>query len=274
MDGRDGIRRGRARQGLGHVAPERILAPLTDAQWGYRRKGRFSVRRVEKKDKTLVGFRETDPRFVADIRECHTVMPQIASKLPELAALIDGMQARREIPQIEFIAGDAQDDFSGVALTIRHLVPLSDSDRDALVAFGQQHGFAIFLQPGGVDSVHALWPQSPKLASPFADVVPIRVAEILGGVEGAPAIVTLPPIAGDHPHLAKLTADLRRRLAEEGAREKPARLEVVLVTVPRELEIERIRLQRAFTEGDVETSRAAGSALHENLRLAGSLRPD
>jgi 23S rRNA (uracil1939-C5)-methyltransferase len=149
---------------IGHVMPERILPPLTDASWGYRRKGRFSVRRVEKKDKTLVGFREVDPRFVADIRECHTVIPQIASKLPELAALVDGLQARREIPQIEFIAGDAQDDFSGVALTIRHLVPLVESDRDALVAFAKAHGFAIFLQPGGLDTVHPLWPESPKLA--------------------------------------------------------------------------------------------------------------
>lgn len=149
---------------IGHVAPERMLAPLTDAQWGYRRKGRFSVRRVEKKDKTLVGFRETDPRFVADIRECHTVIPQISQALPALSALVDGLQARREIPQIEFIAGDAQDDYSGIALTVRHLVPLSDADRDALMEFGRQHRFAIFLQPGGVDSVHALWPESPKLA--------------------------------------------------------------------------------------------------------------
>ncbi len=149
---------------IGHVAPERLLEPLTDVAWGYRRKGRFSVRRVEKKDKTLVGFRETDPRFVADIRECHTVIPQISAALPALQALVDGMQARREIPQIEFIAGDAQDDFSGIALTVRHLSPLSDADRDALVAFGQAHRFAIFLQPGGVDSVHALWPESPKLA--------------------------------------------------------------------------------------------------------------
>ena len=66
---------------IGHVVPERVLEPLTDAAWGYRRKGRFSVRRVEKKDKTLVGFREQDPRFVADLVECHTVMPEIGTKL-------------------------------------------------------------------------------------------------------------------------------------------------------------------------------------------------
>ena len=150
---------------IGHVTPERILPPLVDQQWGYRRKGRFSVRRVEKKDKTLVGFRENDPRFVADLTQCHTVIEQIGTKITDLAQLVDGMQARRDIPQIEFIAGDPQaDGFSGIALTVRHLNPLSDADRDALTAFGQQHGWAIFLQPGGVDSVHPLWPANPRLA--------------------------------------------------------------------------------------------------------------
>jgi 23S rRNA (uracil1939-C5)-methyltransferase len=136
-----------------------VLPPLADAAWGYRRKGRFSVRRVEKKDKTLVGFREQDPRFVADLSICHTVIPQIGFKVDALAALVDGLDGRREIPQIEFIAGD-----DTVALVFRHLQPLSERDRIALVAFAQAQGFAIFLQPGGIDSVHPLWPENPKLA--------------------------------------------------------------------------------------------------------------
>ena len=149
---------------IGHVAPERVLPPLTDVAWGYRRKGRFSVRRVEKKDKTLVGFREQDPRFVADLRECHTVIPQIGERIAALSALVDGMDGRSDIPQIEFIAGDVQADFDGVALVFRHLQPLSDNDRAKLEAFGKQHRFAIFLQPGGIDSVHPLWPADPQLA--------------------------------------------------------------------------------------------------------------
>jgi len=144
---------------IGHVTPESVLPPLTDVAWGYRRKGRFSVRRVEKKDKTLVGFRENDPRFVADLSECHTVIPQIGMKVSALSALIDGMDGRREIPQVEFIAGD-----DTVVLVFRHLAPLTERDRNALVAFAQEHGFAIFLQPGGLDSVHALWPDNPRLA--------------------------------------------------------------------------------------------------------------
>ena len=149
---------------IGHVTPESVLAPLTDASWGYRRKGRFSVRRVEKKDKTLVGFREQDPRFVADLSECHTVIPAIGERIGALSALIEGMDARREIPQIEFITGDATVEHDGVALVFRNLVPLGERDRAALVAFAKAHRFAVYLQPGGVDSVHALWPQDPQLS--------------------------------------------------------------------------------------------------------------
>jgi 23S rRNA (uracil1939-C5)-methyltransferase len=149
---------------IGHVAPQRVLEPLVDASWGYRRKGRFSVRRVEKKDRTLVGFREQDPRFVADLSECHTAIPAVGNRIAALSALVDSMDARRDIPQIEFIAGDATEEFDGVALVFRHLQPLSQRDLDALVAFGQAQRMAIFLQPGGVDSVHPLWPAQPTLA--------------------------------------------------------------------------------------------------------------
>ncbi|PPU78148.1 23S rRNA (uracil(1939)-C(5))-methyltransferase RlmD [Xanthomonas sp. NCPPB 1638] len=144
---------------IGHVTPQTVLPALVGDSWGYRRKGRFSVRRVEKKDKTLVGFRELDPRFVADLSVCYTVIPQIGEKIPLLAALIEGMDGKRDIPQIEFIAGD-----EAVALTIRHMQPLSERDQQAWVEFAQTHGFAIFLQPGGVDSVHPLWPREVPLA--------------------------------------------------------------------------------------------------------------
>ena len=142
-------------QQSGGVTPGQVLPALVGDGWGYRRKGRFSVRRVEKKDKTLVGFRELDPRFVADISHCHTVIPQIGSKVGVLSAFIETLEGKREIPQVEFIGGDA-----AIALTVRHLQPMSDADKAAWAAFGEQHGFAIYLQPGGLDSVHPLWPQA------------------------------------------------------------------------------------------------------------------
>lgn len=144
---------------IGHVEPQRVLEPLTDAAWGYRRKGRFSVRFVEKKGKAVVGFRETNPRFVADLSTCHTVIPAIAGKIPALGELVDSLDGKRTIPQIEFIAGE-----QGVALVFRHLEPLSDEDLARLVAFAKGSGFAVFLQPGGVESVKPLWPEQVELS--------------------------------------------------------------------------------------------------------------
>ncbi len=149
---------------IGHVAPQTVLPPLTGDSWGYRRKGRFSVRRVNKKDRTLVGFRETDPRFVADVRRCHTVLPHLGERVEALALLVESLDARDDIPQIEFIAGDITADGSVVALVFRHLSPLGEDDRAKLVAFAQQHAFAIFLQSGGIDTVAPLWPEAPQLS--------------------------------------------------------------------------------------------------------------
>ncbi len=143
---------------IGHVEAETILAPMVGDSWGYRRKGRLSVRHVEKKGKTLVGFRELDSRFVADLSECHTVIPALGKRLPELSALVDSLDAKRTIAQIEFIAGDGP-----VALIFRNLEALNDTDTEKLKQFAIDTGFAVFLQPGGVNSVVPLWPLETNL---------------------------------------------------------------------------------------------------------------
>jgi 23S rRNA (uracil1939-C5)-methyltransferase len=145
---------------IGKVTPGAWLPPLTDQPWAYRRKGRFSVRYVAKKERVLVGFREeSNPRFVADIQRCEVIHPALGPKVGLLASLVDGLSAARDIPQIEFAAGD-----DTVALVFRHLVPLNDADRHALVEFGKAHGLAIYLQPGNHSTVHPLWPEAPRLA--------------------------------------------------------------------------------------------------------------
>ena len=152
---------------IGHVKPARVLPALTDQQWGYRRKGRLSVRHVEKKQRTLVGFRQDDPRFVADIQRCETVVPSIGLRIGAIGAMIDTLDGKRDIVQIEFIVGDRSggDDASHengqVALVFRHLQPLSESDQKALIAFAQANDFAVSLQPGGSESVSPLWPEQP-----------------------------------------------------------------------------------------------------------------
>jgi 23S rRNA (uracil1939-C5)-methyltransferase len=145
---------------LGKVTPASWLPPLSGQPWAYRRKGRFSVRYVAKKGRVLVGFRdESNTSLVADIARCEVIHPALGPKVGLLANLIDGMDAARDIPQVEFAAGD-----DTVALVFRHMAQLSDRDRSALVAFGQEHGFAVYLQPGNGSSVHPIWPEAPRLA--------------------------------------------------------------------------------------------------------------
>lgn len=144
---------------IGKVRPARWLDPLVDEPWGYRRKGRLSVKWVAKKDKAVVGFREDNPRFVADLSVCHTLLPQVGQRIAALGELVGSLEAKAQIAQIEIAAGD-----DAVALAFRNLQPLSEHDRAALVAFGQAHGIAILLQPGGPDSLAPLWPESVPLS--------------------------------------------------------------------------------------------------------------
>jgi len=149
---------------IGKVASERWLDPLTSEPWGYRRKGRLSVKWVAKKDKALVGFREDNPRFVADLSICHTLLPEVGHRIAAIGELVGSLDAKRDIAQIEIAAGDAT-----VALVFRHLQPLSDEDIARLKAFAQQHDLAILLQPGGPDSVRALWPETIALSFRIPD---------------------------------------------------------------------------------------------------------
>ena len=186
---------------IGHVEPGTVLPPLTDAAWGYRRKGRFSVRYVEKKGKVVVGFRETNPRFVADLSVCHTVVPSIGLRIPEISALVESLDGRRTLPQIEFIAGD-----EAVALVFRHLEPLSEADLARLLAFAKETGFAVFLQPGGVDTVKALWPEQVPLSFAIPgyglslDFRPLDFIQVNAGLNDkmiASALDLLDPQPGD-----------------------------------------------------------------------------
>ena len=86
---------------VGGVSPGELLAPLVGPLWHYRRKARLSVRLVAKKGRVLVGFRELNGRYVADINECHILDERIASRLTELAGLIAGLSIADRIPQLE-----------------------------------------------------------------------------------------------------------------------------------------------------------------------------
>lgn len=131
------------------VAPETPLEPLIGPTEGYRYKARLGVKHVPKKGGVLVGFRERRNPFIAQIGSCIVLHPAVGSRLRELADLVASLSIPDRIPQLEVAVGD--DD--RVALVMRHLAPLTEADRAKLEAFGAAHGFVMFVQPGGADSV-------------------------------------------------------------------------------------------------------------------------
>ena len=149
---------------LGKVRAETLLRPIEGPTWGYRYRARLSVRYVHKKGEVLVGFHERKSRYVADIRECPVLPPNVNAMLLPLRALIFSLDARETCPQIELAGGD-----DVTALVLRHLEPLSEDDRARLRTFSVQYGVQWWLQPKGPETVHRLDEGGPDLAYALPD---------------------------------------------------------------------------------------------------------
>lgn len=143
---------------IGKVEPEEVVAPLRGPHWGYRRKARLGVRYVEKKGRLLVGFREKQSHFLADLSRCETLHPSVGERLAELAGLVRSLDAYDRIAQIEVAVDDTQS-----ALVFRHLTPLGEGDLERLRDYGRRTGLRIFVQPGGNDTIAPLWPEAIEL---------------------------------------------------------------------------------------------------------------
>ena len=141
------------------------IPPLRSNVWGYRRKARLGVKFVRKKDRVLVGFRERNTPFLSDMSRCEVLIPQVGEHLKDLANLIESLDAKESIPQIEVAADD-----KNVVLVFRHLKPLSIEDRQILVEFAVSTGHWVQLQPGGPESIVNLYPEQQALYfSPLAN---------------------------------------------------------------------------------------------------------
>ena len=143
---------------IGKVQPETLLPIVYGEEWGYRRRARLSVRRVEKKGGVMVGFRERRSTHVADMRECHVLPPSVSALIPGMKQLVEKLSIRERVPQIEVAVGD-----NATALVFRHLLPLSENDLSLLRRFGDENSVHVWLQPGGPDTAHAFHPEASEL---------------------------------------------------------------------------------------------------------------
>ena len=145
---------------IGKVQPGQVATPIAGPGWGYRRRARLSVKHVAKKGGVLVGFREADSPFVAQLESCLVLDPRVGLKLKELAECIGRLNINTLVPQIEVAAAET------VALVFRVMQEPTSEDREILRAFGAQHGFEIYLQTGGLDTLKPLAGATPLTLSP------------------------------------------------------------------------------------------------------------
>ncbi len=138
---------------IGKVKAEVMLPPIYGQVWGYRQRARLSVRHVLKKGKTLVGFREKNGKYVADMQHCEILPPKIARLLPLLGELNESFAIRDALPQIEVAIGEHVD-----VLVLRILQALSPADEAAIKQFADTHEVQFWLQTKGPETVMPFYP--------------------------------------------------------------------------------------------------------------------
>jgi len=143
---------------IGKVSPETVFDPLTGDTWGYRRKARLGAKFVRKKGRALVGFRERRNGFLADLKACEVLHPEVGYHLSDLQTLIGKMEIKEAVPQIEVAIGD-----NNISLVFRHLEPLSEHDLALLTDYAREFKVQLYLQSGGLDTVKLLYPDSAEL---------------------------------------------------------------------------------------------------------------
>lgn len=141
----------------------KLLPHLQANTYHYRRKARLAVRMVMKKGGALVGFREKYSSFITDMDNCQILNARVAALISPLRLCISQLRGSHAIPQIEVAVGEYTgaehgEDAAHVALVFRHLEALHGEDLQALIAFAEQHKIDLYLQPGGAESVHKVFP--------------------------------------------------------------------------------------------------------------------
>jgi 23S rRNA (uracil1939-C5)-methyltransferase len=132
---------------IGRVRPAHMLPAIYGLTWAYRQRARLTVRNVPKKGGVLVGFHERRSSYVADMTNCSVLPRHIACLLPLLRELVAGLSVHDRLPQIEVACADNID-----VLVLRILQPLTPADEDRIRRFADEHGVAMYLQPGGPES--------------------------------------------------------------------------------------------------------------------------
>ena len=140
---------------IGRVTPATWFEPMTGPGWNYRRRARLAAKDVHAKGRVLVGFRERHAPFITDMHRCEVLAQPVDGMIDALSELIGALSISARLPQIEIAVAD-----NATAMVFRVLDAPTPGDEALLRAFGVDHDIRVYLQPGGLDSIVLLEPES------------------------------------------------------------------------------------------------------------------
>lgn len=143
---------------IGKVRAETIMRPVYGPTWGYRYRARLSVRNVPKKGGVLVGFHERKSSYIADMKTCEILPPNVSEMLVPLRHLVASLSIFDQMPQLELAVGEQV-----TALVMRNMAPLTPDDEQKLRSFADTWKVQWWLQPKGPDTVYPFYPAEQKL---------------------------------------------------------------------------------------------------------------
>ncbi|MFL9923474.1 23S rRNA (uracil(1939)-C(5))-methyltransferase RlmD [Herbaspirillum lusitanum] len=148
---------------IGKTRAETMLRPVYGPTWGYRYRARISVRHVAKKGGVLVGFHERHSSFIADMKTCEILPPNVSQMLVPLRVLVSELSIRDGVPQIELAVGEGDKGSKVTVLVLRIMEALSAADEVKLKAFADLYRVEFWLQTKGPDTAQAYYPAQSQL---------------------------------------------------------------------------------------------------------------
>jgi 23S rRNA (uracil1939-C5)-methyltransferase len=119
--------------------------------FGYRRRARLGVRYRNKSDEIILGFREEANSHLTPISQCPVLEPQLNQLIQPLDGLLNTLEAKSRITQVELIAGD-----NDSAVVLRYLKKLQKADKNALISWAQTMQVQMWVQGDNqLDCLHS-----------------------------------------------------------------------------------------------------------------------
>lgn len=125
------------------VEPEVWAAPLSGPEFGYRRRARVAVRWDAKGKQLEVGFRAAGSQDIVAIDDCPVLVQALQPIMSRLPAMLRRLSKPQALGHVELFSGSA------LALLLRHMAPLSESDLAILKDFCDFHQAQLWLQGEG-----------------------------------------------------------------------------------------------------------------------------